>query len=547
MGLNIDNKKASAGRIQQIIEEGIEGGINSCQISFPQHSFGSGEVIGDGDASTIEDGDVLTINGKSCTFSLSGGGVNFSSVDVTTQNNIMIIKTKIKSNGVKHFLFVETSGDLYHFYEGNIEPVDSNVRYENHNGIDFAFDTDGNPCCVYVNTSHECKFAKRSNGSWTSEVVFTNNWDPDDNLYLSLCITSNGNRFIPFLNQAQSILRCARWDGSQWNIETIDNEQWNGWFIDCVSNNNEVYVAYWRHEVHPSGAALKFVKWNGSSWGTPEVVDTNWTYVSPNITFNLEGNPVIAYSTTTPDIRIATYNGSTWSTQIIDSQRNYRDVGLCYTSSRTYFAYKELSSYTIGCWVYNGNSWTEYQSLDGVTITGASIDVQEYDDANDLVYFGYCYNNYNTVKYIKSSIGVSWDNVKTQLDASEIGTCGLFTISRPSAVGEISIYVNDDYTDCVIERDDTGLFSASFSDEHNGKKRGAIITLPTSWDKNKVPIMYGNISSSDYWENIQPNYRYEPSTGKIFYNTSNQNLFEHNPYLLKFNFIIFEGNSFEEE
>jgi len=139
--------------------------------------------------------------------------------------------------------------------------------------------------------------------------------------------------------------------------------------------------------------------------------------------------------------------------------------------------------------------------------------------------------------------------VKNQLDASEIGTCGLFTISRPSTVGEISICVNDDYTDCVIERDDTGLFSDSFSDEHNGKKRGAIITIPNNWDKNKVPIMYGNCNNEGItWHNIggrtlsgMTMYDYNSVTGEISFIADNINPTPFSSYITKFNLIIFEG------
>jgi PKD repeat protein len=152
--------------------------------------------------------------------------------------------------------------------------------------------------------------------------------------------------------------------------------------------------------------SIKYVKWNGSSWEI-ETVD-NKGYVGGHTSIELDDNnfPHITYvDLNTPNnykLKYAKWNGINWSIETVD---NMGDVGL-YNSL-------ELDSNDNAHICYLGNTGIRYAKW-----TGSNWDIEmtidEYSqypslvlDSNDFPHISYCKSN--TLKYAKCS-GRGWEN-----------------------------------------------------------------------------------------------------------------------------------------
>lgn len=155
----------------------------------------------------------------------------------------------------------------------------------------------------------------------------------------------------------------------------------------------------------------------------------------------------------------------------------------------------------------------------------------------------------DNVTHLARSAGggaMTWDTVKTQLDASAIGLSGDFTITRSGVAGEVDIKVDDDYTEITVDHDDTGLFTANHT-IYTGKKRGVEISMKAGWDISVEPIVVGVIKKTGVWTSLVKEiapltlvYTYSVVTGLVTFlatdNCNNDNRFKANDciiYLIK--------------
>jgi len=106
---------------------------------------------------------------------------------------------------------------------------------------------------------------------------------------------------------ATSELRYARWDGSSWDIQTMDTGTRSSLVLDSADRPR---VAYFGH------GGLQLASWNGASWDI-EVVDPDpgfWPYTVPSLALDSMGGAHIAYYAHGPfgDLMYARRNGATW-------------------------------------------------------------------------------------------------------------------------------------------------------------------------------------------------------------------------------------------
>ncbi|MEM3036449.1 MAG: hypothetical protein QXS18_06580 [Thermoplasmata archaeon] len=414
--------------------------------TFPVNTFGYGEVIGAGDANTIQTGQVLTVNGKSCTFERLSGEISRIPMklqgvireNILTLSNFLPPQQSANSNFSGNIS--ATSGHIYslqlYSYKNGSWTMIHNEPFGGGNNHDFNFAVDTTDCSLgfywYV--------------------------DYNDNIYYF------ANTYYENLSDAQNdyILFASAPDQPSKNPMTCG---------DII--NASIQEGSW---VEIGQAGLKFVNsyvYNplGNLYNTNQYEDIG----SYSSSIMLENDHVA--EATQRKIFVQTENGDV-SVFFIENPGGIEYYFYIANDGSTYYA---KSDHTGGLPDINFRQAVEGGHLARAAEGGSSV--------------------------------MTWNIVKTQLDASEIGTCGLFTITRRGIAGEVDIKINDDYTDCIVERDDTGLFTDNH-EIYNGKKRGAKITIPNHWNTNNVPkFTIMNSSNNVDWRPCNNIFSYHPITG----------------------------------
>jgi hypothetical protein len=159
--------------------------------------------------------------------------------------------------------------------EWNITTVDSNFQFPWYASL--ALDIGGNPHISYYNVQgaieneYYClKYASLNDTGWSVETVdFKGGWFLGGSLFLStsLAMDSNGNPHIAYSHDAiqngshQNGLKYASWNGTGWNIETVDSglKQSASLFLDS-SGTPYIFFHYYGWD------NSNYFKWTGSEW-----------------------------------------------------------------------------------------------------------------------------------------------------------------------------------------------------------------------------------------------------------------------------------------
>ena len=127
-------------------------------------------------------------------------------------------------------------------------------------------------------------------------------------------------------------LRNVMWNGTFWEVRTVDGEEGSGKFNAMVSGpNGEMHLAY--ANVSANTVSMRYARWDGKSWNLEVVeglAETNGQAVgySTAITLDKEGNPHIVYfNISSPQVRYAVRKNGHWQVQVVDtiSKTGYPD------------------------------------------------------------------------------------------------------------------------------------------------------------------------------------------------------------------------------
>ena len=180
-----------------------------------------------------------------------------------------------------------------------------------------ALDSNDNPHISYFNrTSSHLKYAKWTGTSWSTEIVDENGtyrW------VLSMALDSKDYPHIAYFDGDYLDLKYAKWDGSGWSTETVDSDGVVGWGASiALDSKDNPHIAY----SDSDNDCLKCARWNGTVWNI-EVV-----YCAPHgssghisIVIDSNDNPHMSYAIWDPeyDLIYAKWNGNAWNNETVDS------------------------------------------------------------------------------------------------------------------------------------------------------------------------------------------------------------------------------------
>ncbi|MGQ0535880.1 MAG: hypothetical protein ACT4PT_07390 [Methanobacteriota archaeon] len=179
----------------------------------------------------------------------------------------------------------------------HVEVVEAPGKVGAWNGLDL--DANGTPHVAYCSLTLNptwcgLKYAKRNpNGTWDVEVV-----DTQGGAHVAIAVDSLGRPHISY-EGAGEVLKYAVWNGSAWEIETVDSDGRTGWYTSIdLDSRGRPHISY--RQPDPEGNPLRghlmyATMPNGGSWRV-EPADALGDSLESTIVVDSHDRPRIAYN-----------------------------------------------------------------------------------------------------------------------------------------------------------------------------------------------------------------------------------------------------------
>jgi len=214
------------------------------------------------------------------------------------------INVAIDSSGSPHVLSVDPSqfgsqnGLEYATFDGQtwtVETVGTGpLPYEFGNSI--AIDSQDRPHIVWFDDQgQDLKYALRDSAGWTISTVDSAG---DVGRYPSLSLDKNDNPVVSYyqtLSESSGAIKLARWDGSQWEVQRIDQlDDVLPGFFGARKNSSVLLDADGNPIVaYSDESVLKLASWNGDGWDIETVTTADGDPLGQQVSMALDGQGVL--------------------------------------------------------------------------------------------------------------------------------------------------------------------------------------------------------------------------------------------------------------
>jgi len=227
-----------------------------------------------------------------------------------------------------------------------------------------ALDSGGVPHISYYDQTHFClKYASPSGGYWSTELVDQGNvgaynslaisgnvphisytsYDPIQQIvngvkyaywngtgwttqfvqaasnvgeYTSLAVDSLGRPRISYFDRGAGALKYAAYDGSAWNIQTVDTGETGLYTSLKLDSSGNPRIAY--HD--DASGTLRYAAWDGTAWHYTTVDASAHVGAHPSLALTSAGDPIISYfDSTNTDLKLAMFYANDWHVGAVDT------------------------------------------------------------------------------------------------------------------------------------------------------------------------------------------------------------------------------------
>lgn len=282
-----------------------------------------------------------------------------------------------------------------------------------------VLDSNNNPRIVYSGANGLLYYASSNGSTWKIQTVIQGGTP------ISLALDSNGNPHILYTG-ANGVTYYASWDGTNWSFLAVPDGFGYSLALDSVGNPHIAYAHQLLVSEYPSGVTdnicmLNYASWNGTSWNV-ETVDkpiSNTDTIS--LALDSHNNPHIMYGYDTyyppsggytATAKIATWNGSRWDFQTALSNLDHLGSITLDSNGYPHFVYEinypheSLGNTTLGYASWNGVTWSSQTVVSNVYVPGLFIQTYLALDTHNnphveffngsLMYASYTGNAWNT-------------------------------------------------------------------------------------------------------------------------------------------------------
>ncbi|HYO09137.1 MAG TPA: S8 family serine peptidase [Tepidisphaeraceae bacterium] len=221
-----------------------------------------------------------------------------------------------------------------------------------------AVDNFARPSVAYFDgTAGDLRFAHFDGTKWNVQTVDARG---SVGLYPSLAYDHQDRPVISYFHKTRGDLRVARFDGTAWNIVTVDSKNIVGRSTDLTVNGKtgELAVAY----DDSSFGRLKLARNAGQGWtrGVVDGVTRGVTHTS--VAFDTFDRPAVSYyDIYNADLKFAAFNGSSWDVQRLANkaaQGLYTQLAFGSDGKANIFYYNRKSNAVVRLTGGIGQEWT---------------------------------------------------------------------------------------------------------------------------------------------------------------------------------------------
>ncbi len=310
-----------------------------------------------------------------------------------------------------------------------------------------ALDANDNPHISYYDAGNTAlKYARYNGSTWHVETVDNS---AEAGKYTSLALDKNGFPHISYYDRTNTALKYAWYDGVSWTTKTVDNSSWVGEYNSlALTTDDKPHISYYNFS--PS-AALKHAYLNGTTW-ISETVDGGTGSIPgvgvglyTSLALTIDDRPCISYyDVATTALKYAWYDGDSWTTEMVDNSNwvgEYNSLALA-TDGTPHISYLNL----YGGLKYahlSGTTWiSETVDADGLPGWHTSIALDTDNNPHISYYDGQVFSN--SLRYASQSAG-TW--VIDEVEGPGVGYYTSITLDK-GGIPHISYY---DWSDKVLK------------------------------------------------------------------------------------------------
>ncbi|MFA5858612.1 MAG: fibronectin type III domain-containing protein [Elusimicrobiota bacterium] len=229
----------------------------------------------------------------------------YNSIALDNMSKPHISYTNNDSGGLKYAEWDGSKWSTTTIHSGSNIGYYTSIILDNLNNVHISYYSNG-----------KLAYAKFNGICWSTQTVDS---ATDTGYNTSIALDSYGNPCISYRDQSSGVdnsdLRYARWNGTTWDLETVESVGNVGWWNTMVvDSENKPHIVYLDSTMTTFKHATK-----SSSWNIQSVNDSGWY---PSIVLDGNSNIHMVYMGSQYDLKYAKWDGVAWSTQTIDSLDN---------------------------------------------------------------------------------------------------------------------------------------------------------------------------------------------------------------------------------
>jgi hypothetical protein len=331
--------------------------------------------------------------GRYCSVGVNGNGMVCVAYLNTVGFSVWDADLQIRSRGYTTGSGWSGSGFVARVIQTGVEGLFTSV----------AFDASDTPHISYYDQSNG-DLLYNLGSSANASIVDS---DGDVGEFTSIAVDSHNWPRIVYYDRTNGRLKYASFDGSSWttsDLVTVGAVSETGTpnlhrlASIAIDNSDRAHVCYY----DPASQSLKYMKWTGTAWTTPETVDagggSSYLGVDNSMKLDRQGRPRIAsYDATNADLRYAAWNGSAWDVQTLESTG---DVGRFASltldgAGNPHIAFSDYTNRQVKYKYWDGSAWQssviETDEFDQIKYVSSTLD--KYGTAFVSYYLDWPNNN----------------------------------------------------------------------------------------------------------------------------------------------------------